>query len=259
MRQEEPGSRFATRRRLRHPVRRPGDAGFTMVELLVTVAILIVLAALAFVVFTQVRASGHLVQTTNNLKQLQAANAIYAGEHNGAYVSAFAFDEDGKNLGYWYENTEFLGYYRGEVGADASLGVRRRVPFDYLDPVAVRARQARHDFIGASYGYNITALPGGANNTPGTNRVLRTTQVRTPSQTCAFATATDQYIVHAGRFRWQGSEAVEGKSRNQKMAYRYNGKAVAVYYDGRVGQVSMDDMRDFDQRGRSRHPFWGAP
>jgi prepilin-type processing-associated H-X9-DG protein len=49
-----------------------------------------------------------------------------------------------------------------------------------------------------------------------------------------------------------------GGTPDGKIAYRYNKKAVVVYYDGHVGEVGMDDMKRIDQTGGIRNVFWDA-
>ena len=63
-----------------HPT--PRNAGFTMVELLVVIAMIIVLAALALTVIPGMRARALMAADTNNLRQIGSAIAAYAGEHN---------------------------------------------------------------------------------------------------------------------------------------------------------------------------------
>ena len=53
---------------------------------------------------------------------------------------------------------------------------------------------------------------------------------------------------YSGRFQWQGSAAVEGYE-NGKIAYRYGGKALVAYFDGHVGEVTPEDMKQFRQAG----------
>ena len=60
----------------------PRRPGFTMVELLVVIAIIIVLAALSFTVIPGMRARALMAADMNKLRQISAALAGYASEHN---------------------------------------------------------------------------------------------------------------------------------------------------------------------------------
>lgn len=228
--------------------------GFTLIELMVVITIVVVLASLAFMGFSRLKKQGYRAASMNNLRQLQAANQTYAAENNGIYVQAWSFDEDGnQNPQKWNVNEEFLGYLRGEVSPDAPTSVRRSVPEALLDPLVVRTRASRWDRLEKSYGLNITTLEGGSNNTPGSKRQIKTTQLVSPSRTFSFITGQNPFIAYSGRYTYNGTENNTG---NTTTAYRHDGKAIAVFFDGHTELKSMDDMREIDDKGGSRHPFW---
>src|SRR4051794_15411961 len=59
---------------------RRSATGFTLVELLVVVALIIILAALLFPVFSQARESSRKARCLTNLKQISTAVLMYAGD-----------------------------------------------------------------------------------------------------------------------------------------------------------------------------------
>ena len=66
---------------------------------ILNLAIVVILAALAAVVFGRARSAGRLAGTTNNLRQLQAANAAFATEQGlQALVEKSSLDPEPRNF-----------------------------------------------------------------------------------------------------------------------------------------------------------------
>jgi len=63
--------------------------GFTLVELLVVLAIVAILAGILFPVFSRVREAGRSAVCSSNLKQLGLAMTLYCNDHNGMFPEAW--------------------------------------------------------------------------------------------------------------------------------------------------------------------------
>ncbi len=239
-------------------IRRPA-AAFTLTELLVVIVIIITLATISFTGISRMRRSGDRVVALKNISQLQFANTSYAQDHNGQYVPIYDNGPAGTGYVPWMRNPEYLACLKGDAAAYKADGkVDGSIPTSLMDPSAFRAKKLDYNFIHASYGYNDNALPGGSWGVPDTKRGFRSSQLTAPERSAAFITGTDWNVNYANRFLWEGARAVEGFSRDQKIAYRHSGKALVVYYDGHVGEVSIADMRRFDTLGGANHIFWKA-
>ena len=111
--------------------------------------------------------------------------------------------------------------------------------------------------IVASFGYMTSGMPGQGWGVPAAAPSFRISQLTSPERTGAFITGTDWNVGYAHRFLWQGAAAVEGFTPDQKLAYRHNGKALVVYYDGHVGEISMADVKKINSTGGgSANIFW---
>lgn len=230
-------------------------AGFSLVEVLVVIVIIAVLGTLAVLGVSRMRAAGDRATTVAVLRQLQLANVGYASDHNGQYVPMESYDENNARVNDWHQSSVFLSYLTGDQSAlDKNQTVTTKVPVSVLDPIVVRAKQRLWDRVFASYGYNQQSMPAPAVNT---DRSFKVSQVTSPSRTAAFITATDWKVLYASRFKWMDNP-VEGKTTDQRIAYRHGNKAVVVYYDGSSGLVSPADIRSFDTKGGANHPFWKA-
>ena len=86
--------------------------GFTLIELLVTITIIIVLAALSFVVNGKIRASAQQTNALSAMRQIGVANIAYYSEHSGDINVIRDEGEKGPHEGSgtdgWFQNT-FVG------------------------------------------------------------------------------------------------------------------------------------------------------
>lgn len=81
-------------------VDRPGAPGFTLIELLVVIAIVAILASLLLPALAKAKQQAHTIACVNNLRQLQVAFHVYAGDNedrvprNGSSPVAGKIPED---------------------------------------------------------------------------------------------------------------------------------------------------------------------
>jgi prepilin-type processing-associated H-X9-DG protein len=238
-----------------HTPKLTAKAAFTLTELLVVIVIIITLAALAISGTSRMRKAGDKAAATRSLSQVQIANAGFAADNNGQFVPIYAFDDKGANYTHWFRRADFLSYLKGDSSLYYANGnVNWSLPTNMLDSVAVRAKKESYNTMDGSFGYNANGIPSGWGK-PNGAPAFRTSQLTSPERSAAFMTATDWNVTYASRFKWQTSPT-EGLSRDQKMSYRHNGKALVAYYDGHLGEVSIGDLKKIDNEGGSNHIFW---
>lgn len=230
------------------------STGFTLVELLVVITIVIVLAALSFVGVFRMRAAGDTATAVRNIRQLQVANVSYATEHNGRYASYFILDEDGKK-NYWYRDLGFLAELTGDSSQLTAADPIRDVSSSLLDPIAYRAKKKSYDLLSGSYGMIHDFMIKRSDQD--TERYTTIAEITNPSRTAAFLTTTDLSARYESRNLWW-SEPVEGKTTNGKTAFRHANKAIAVYFDGSTGLISREDINRFDANGGKKNVFWNG-
>ena len=235
-------------------------SGFTLVELLVTITIIVALAGLTAMGMKRMRESADTVTTMKRIAGFAHANALYAADHEGKYVPAYSFDEEAKPGIPWHYNPTFLEALIGEnlsvEEAEEFEGVDG-LPEQVLDPTVVRAKKFQWSRISASFAYNNENVPGGGWGQPGTSRAHTITSVKYPAEAFAFITATDWIANYSGRLLWK-KKPVEGKTGDSKIAYRHQNKAVVVFYDGHTSTISMTEMRKIDGLGGPANVFWGG-
>ena len=72
--------------------------GFTLIELLVVVAIIAILAAILFPVFSRAREQARQVRCANNMRQIATAMLTYANDYEGVLPGLNAFSRDCYNV-----------------------------------------------------------------------------------------------------------------------------------------------------------------
>ena len=101
-------------------------SGFTLVELLVVVAILAVLVALSFVVLQRSRIAGSAATMTNNFRQIGTAIVSYAQDHNDYMPGPLHF---GQRSIYRTSPPTHLAYHlRDYLAAGDTLEERELIP-----------------------------------------------------------------------------------------------------------------------------------
>jgi prepilin-type N-terminal cleavage/methylation domain-containing protein/prepilin-type processing-associated H-X9-DG protein len=233
------------------------SSGFTLTELLIVIVIIASLAALSMVGIRRMRDMTDKTAAIRSLSQLQLANASYATDNGGKYVPKQVNGPSGERLGWWFQVTEFLNYFRGEA-TDANGEPSKTVPLSMLDPKVVRAKLPFYNSVAGSFGLNETGIPssGGVANARYAHTVATVTK---PEQSMAFASATDLGVQYRSRFTWfsRAPDQREGKTVKGDLAYRHGDKIIVVYFDGHVGELSKSEILEIDKsKGGANSAFW---
>ncbi|MFM1769218.1 MAG: hypothetical protein RJA22_1747 [Verrucomicrobiota bacterium] len=218
------------------PSVRPARGAFTLVELLVVVAIVGILAALLLPALGQARHSGHRVHCASNLRQLLLASSLYWDDHENVSYRYRGAAVDGGDI-WWFGWLErWNGANEGTRAFDPSRGalhpylggrgVELCPSFDYA------AATLKLKASGASYGYgynrHLSALP--------LNRVGR------PSDVVLLADAAQvndfQAPATPDRPMLEEFYYVSASPAEATAHFRHRGRANAVFLDGHVAPLA---------------------
>jgi len=210
--------------------------GFTLVELLVVIAIVGALSALAFQGFAMARTQANKAVSAGNLRQLVAANLLYAADH----LTYCPTDLDGFNLTRWHG---------GRPAVSASFDPAKGLLADYLGtsrqigkcPQLERmiTASAFNESGAGGYGYNNTYIGGVPSEYLKANRPAN---VPNPTRTLMFATTA--LAVPGGVQEYASADPPKEVDTNWRLRgklqpsihFRFNGRALIGWCDGHVSE-----------------------
>lgn len=214
--------------------------GFTLVELLVVIAMIAVLATITVTMTFRFRKSADRTSSINALRQIQLGNISYAMEHNGSFVppEAMQVDADGVETGVsyrWFENPDFITHLKGAEATYPGGSTEPDITLtaSLLDLAVIRKKSLGNTDLGNCFGY--TAPSGGGS--------FRQAQLSSPGDSAAFLTCDEPFVDHATK---------------SKIAYRHHDTALVAYYDGRAAILKKSDVKRIDSAGGAANVFWTA-
>ena len=245
--------------------------GFTLVELLVVVALIAILAAMLMPVLAGARDSGNRARCCVQLKQLAAAAIAYADDYGGRYVSAakdlyLTNPEGGKCRWHGWRAKRGKSFqaekgplwpYLGRCG-----GLKLCPTAKYLktvDSVSGSAKANMFESGCGGYGYNAAYVGGTYHKNYGPNATgceayeiaSLESEIGKPSKTVMFADAAiptgpgyyQEYSFveppHYLEYSQKLGAMAEGGPSTPTMHFRHNGLANVAWCDGHVSCESM--------------------
>lgn len=248
----------------------PARRGFTLLELLVVVAIIGVLAGLLLPALAGARERGRQAACLSNLRQLHLANTVYANDH-GSYAPA-APDIWSSNLIRWYGSRPNAGApFDSRSGPlspylSASRGIRAcgsMARWDFLTDPSIGFEAGC-----GGYGYNYLGV-GSRSFTEGYTEQacrlgMRPEEISKPSATMMFSDTAFPQLA-GGQVRlieYSFAEpdkflAADGTPYGQpqpSIHFRHNGRANVVWCDGHVSAEPL--LRSSSATARSKSIGW---
>lgn len=207
--------------------------GFTLIEVLLALAVVITLATIGMQGFRAARTRANQATSSANLRQLAAANLLYVADHQ----TYCPFGDPSNRIRWHGGRTSASEPFDPEKGLLAEyLGLSRRVGTCPEFSRHLTGSQSWEEGSGG-YGYNGTYIGGmpGATFTPN-----RPANVNRPERTLMFATTA--FAKNAGLQEYASAAPRRSVSPNWKLAgplqpsvhFRFKGKALIAWCDGHV-------------------------
>ena len=232
---------------------------FTLVELLVVIAVIAILASMLLPALNNARDTAKRISCSNVLKQFGLGNVMYASDYNDWQWPEFVGPE-GNRLE-WPKNPVLCGYMG--INADKVVKVNNSGfsnyywPSGLICPSATGARNTQlngWNSVSLSYGVNITRpakfeasvssewyQPVSENH-----RGFRAADIRSPSTKLFFADATDRNVVRtrsqADRYYFVYGEACLGSVNSASTAYRHQKGANVAMFDGHMEYLRYQNI-----------------
>ena len=225
-------------------------AGFTLLELLVTVSIIAILAGLLLPALASARAKARAIQCVHNLRQLSTACLLYASDAEDAFpynmgtdeirrvVAQGRYDNWTSSIMSWEldaDNTNKFLLTRGGIGPELSgTAAVYKCPNDLV----VSDLQAQHGITARVRSYSMNAMVGNAGqysrgghnvNNPDYKQFFRTGEIPRPADIFVFIeehpdSIGDGYFLNR----------VEEREWTDLPASYHNGAANLTFADGHV-------------------------
>jgi prepilin-type processing-associated H-X9-DG protein/prepilin-type N-terminal cleavage/methylation domain-containing protein len=214
--------------------RRPWGAAFSLVELLVVIAVIGILASLMLPAFSKCRAGAQRAECVSNLRQLGLASQMYWDDHEGAAWAYRAGSTNGGDL-YWF------GWLQRGAEGERTIDHRQGVLYPYLGGRGVEScpslRTSGTGFkfkaTGAAYGYGYNLNLSPPASKPQVN--LRTLPVPGETVLLADAAQVNTFQAPASPDNPMLEEFYYVSDRESTTHFRHRGRATVLFCDGHVG------------------------
>lgn len=229
--------------------------GFTLLELLVSISIVAVLAALLMPALRAARLASSKAISAHSLRNLATAGRCYLNEHDNNFWSEYEYQPGGCMWWWGWESNASLGHQDGQRYLDYTRGP--------LGPYAIASSNVKTDpallaysprlkpkYQNGNYGYGYNTLLA---HDPGDySKPRNAIQCPTPSQVVMFATCAQVNTFQppaspknpmVEEFYFIYDSAANSRI-NKTVHFRHGGKALVAFLDGSVREVGMSGSND---------------
>jgi prepilin-type N-terminal cleavage/methylation domain-containing protein len=220
-------------------------AAFTLVELLVVVAIIAVLVSLALPVYQRARLSAWRAVSAHTLSQLGVGGAAYRADHDTQFWPYKHTETDGVTWWFGFESASSIRSGEGQRTLDLMRGP--------LGPYMIAAGGVKSDpafmafssrfkpkYANGTYGYGYNTLLGGG--ALGTGTLAHATQFDHPDNIVVFATCAqvNTFQAPATASKPMIEEFFLINDTETTVHFRFGRNALACMIDGSVRELPID-------------------
>lgn len=227
--------------------------GFTLVELLVAIALLVVLSAVAAPAIKGAMKTSSLAVSASNIRQLAAGGSAYLGENNYRFWPFRQNGAVGSSRGaiWWFgfESSKSLSKSEGQREIDMTKGplanyLPRRMMPDPSMRFSGKPFKPKYKFGYIGCGYNVHLANGWVTGTsPKAKQPLRYWDLKNPGQTVVFATSAqiNTFQAPASPENPMIEEFYGIDDKEKTVHFRHGGQAMVAYADGSAGFIPMSE------------------
>lgn len=228
--------------------------GFTLIELIAVVAIIVILLGIIIAFLSSVRKSANLVQATSDMRQLGSAVILFTLENDGNYPVGFPhIAQPGDGLSnmeragqVWYEALGRIIYPEIRASNDVRPWMREFMPNGFKGTVFWSpSAEPGSNYRISSYAYNDLLYIRAESN-------RKYSLVFSPSQTVLLADGS-------GRTHSLNPTVANGQINARHGAsapHAGDGQAVVAYLDGRAEVLSAEQVARYNDDPQAT--FWGV-
>jgi len=202
---------------------RPKPSAFTLIELLISISILGVLAALLVPALKQGVLAAQKADSIGNLKSIHQMTMVWASEHDN-YLPA-SYSNGGDDTVIW-----FIGI-TDPVRAFDTTGMFRTKVYDKA------LRKLYPTLVGPTYAMNMMGIPPGGNWSADPNIRVKLTYIKNPSSIVLYSLASPLQWGPAWFGYGNGMNGTGWPSRP------YNNTSLIAFCDGHVENVKANPQR----------------
>ena len=228
-------------------MKRTANPAFTLIELLIVIAIVAVLASIVFPVFSSIQLSAKRTQSLSNMRQLGTALLAYCGDNNGAlptegdaaptWPGAAANTTTEQTAWYnalprTYANSKGAGDYANDKADFYAKGSMFYVPAAKYPSTKITGPGPLFAVAFCSKIYDGTFIPD--------NNYVRLPNFLSPAETCIFQESglPGETPIRTSQSSYNG----QSKSFASRSVARYGGKTILVFADGHADLLAGTDI-----------------